>query len=272
MFNCIKESFNLTNKYIILATPLILFSLFSGLYLLLSASGNVIGLVFAVCLFVLMLAAFLSGWFFMLKHAVVGYNEEPNSLIKLFPEGVGEYILPILGLMFNTLVVSFVFMAVAYFAGMKLIGDIGIPADSILKAMVSLPALKAFLLSLTEEQLLKLNAWNLLLFFAMGLTYFVIMFYSPALFFKEKNPFKALFLSLKDLFARNFFKNLGLYFILFSSYFLLSILSTVFGMNVVMHFVFTLLNFYYLVFVAVLVYNYYYTNFVKIGSNVDKLA
>ena len=35
---------------------------------------------------------------------------------------------------------------------------------------------------------------------------------------------------------------------------------------VIMHFVFTLINFYYLVFVAVMVYNYYYKNFVQINE------
>ena len=67
MLNCIKESFNLTNKYIILATPLILFSLLSSLYILFSLGGNLVSLLIALILFILMLAAFVSGWSFMLK-------------------------------------------------------------------------------------------------------------------------------------------------------------------------------------------------------------
>lgn len=67
MLNCIKESFNLTNKYIILATPLILFSLLSSLYILFSLGGNLVSLLIALVLFILMLAAFISGWSFMLK-------------------------------------------------------------------------------------------------------------------------------------------------------------------------------------------------------------
>ena len=155
---------------------------------------------------------------------------------------------------------------VSYFVGMKLIGDIGITPEALTKGMESFTAMKAFLGSLTQEQMFKLNAWNMLLFFTMSVTYFLIMFYSPALFFKEKNPFKAYFVSLKDLFSKKFFTNFGLFLILFVSYFTLSIFTTLFGANVVMHFIFTLINFYYLVFVAVMVYNYYYKNFVQINK------
>ena len=104
----------------------------------------------------------------------------------------------------------------------------------------------------------------------MGLEYFLILFYIPAMFFKSKNPLKALFLALKDLFSKKFFENLGLYLILFISYSILSILTTIFGLNVITHFIFTLINFYYMVFIAVLVFNYYYVNFVKIGGKLDQ--
>ena len=267
MLSYIKDSFQLTNKYIILATPLILFSLLSSLYILFSVGGNLLSLLIALVLFGLMVGAFLSGWFFMIKTCVTNpEQEDPNVLLKEFPAGVGEYFLPVLGLMINTMVISVLLILVSYFVGMKLIGDIGITPEALTKGMESFAAMKTFLGSLTQEQIFKLNAWNMLLFFTMSVTYFLIMFYSPALFFKEKNPFKAYFVSLKDLFSKKFFTNFGLFLILFVSYFILSILTTLFGANVVMHFIFTLINFYYLVFVAVMVYNYYYKNFVQINK------
>ena len=82
MLNCIKESFNLTNKYIILATPLILFSLLSSLYILFSLGGNLVSLLIALVLFILMLAAFISGWSFMLKNSVQEpERDDPNSCL-----------------------------------------------------------------------------------------------------------------------------------------------------------------------------------------------
>lgn len=272
MLKSLKQSFNLTNKYIILATPLILFSLFSSLYILFSINGSVISLVIAVALFFLMLTAFLSGWFFMLKNCVTlpSDNEDVNSLIKDFPAGVGEYFLSVCGLISIIFILASSLLTLAYFAGMKFIGNVGISADALSKALESTPALKAFLMSLSTEQLLKLNEWNLLIFAAMTLTYFLILFYPPALMFKTKNPFKAIALALKDLFSRKFFKNVGIYAFLFITYFALSILTTILGQNIILHFVFTIINFYYLVFAAVLIFDYYYNNFIKIGGNLDE--
>lgn len=265
MFKCIKESFNLTNKYIILATPLILFSLISSLYVLFSLGGNLFGLAFAAILFVLMLCAFLSGWFFMIRKGITSneYDEDPNSLIKEFPAGVGEYFLSAVGMVFTMFLVVLLFLILSYFIGMQFIGDIGISSESFSKAISSVDALKTFLYSLSEEQLLKLNAWNLLLLATMFITYFMLMLYPPAMFFKSSNPFKAYVISLKNLFSKRFIKNVLIYLMLFLSYFVLSILTTIFAANVVTHFIFTLINFYYLVFVGVLIFNYYHTNYLE---------
>ena len=47
-----QKVFNLTNKYIVLATPLILYSLFSTVYMAVSISGGkIINLIFAFILF-----------------------------------------------------------------------------------------------------------------------------------------------------------------------------------------------------------------------------
>lgn len=271
MFNCLKESFKLTNKYIILATPLILFSLFSSLYVLFSLRGDLINMLTALILFVFMLAAFLSGWAYMLKLVVSNsQNEDPNILIKEFPAGVGEYFLSVLGLLLNVLILSALFIFITYYAGMKLIGDVGISTAALSSAFESTEALKDFLMSLPKEQVLKLNLWNLLIFAAMGIEYFLLMFHLPVVVFKNANPFKAFFISLRDLFSKAFFKNVLLYLLIFFSYTILSILTTIFSINVVTHFIFTLVNFYYLVWIAVLVFSYYYTNFIKIGGKFDE--
>lgn len=271
MFSCIKESFNLTNRYIILATPLILFSLLSSLYVLFSIGGNVISLIFAIVLFILMLSAFISGWGYMIKSGIQEpERDDVNSLLKEFPSGVGEYFLSALGAVLNVLLFSGLILLVFYFAGMKFIGSIGITPAAMSAALESAAALKSFIISLPEEQLFRLNAWNLTLLAAIGTDYFLLLFYIPAMMYKSKNPYIALFTSLKDLFCRKFLTNICLYMIIFLSYFVLSILTTIFGINSIAHFVLTLVNFYYLVFIAVLIFNYYYLNFVKIGGTFDK--
>ena len=265
MLNYIKESFKLTNKFIILATPLILFSLLSSLYIIFSMNGNLLGLIFAFILFIMMLGAFLSGWFFMIKQAILSSEEyeDPNFLIKEFPAGVGEYFLNSLGMIINIFMVIALFLVLSYFVGMKFIGQIGISAAAFSKAVVSPEALRTFLLSLSDEQLFRLNALNLLLLSCMIITYFVIFLYPPAMFYKDKNPFKAFFVALKDLFSKNILKNILLYLILFVSYFLISIVTTILGGNILAHFVLTLVNFYYMIFAAVLIFYYYSKNYVN---------
>ena len=273
MINYIKHAFKYTNKYIILATPLILFSLISSLYILFSASGSILGLLITFTLFIMMLTAFLSGWFYMIKLCVQDYEpENPNALIKEFPSGVGEYFLPMLGMIINITVISCILLFISYIIGMKFIGNLNIPSAVLSEAMTSSEALKKFLMSLSQEQLLKLNAWNLLIMLTMGFEYFMVLFYSPAVLFKSKNPFKALFYSLKDLLSSKFLYNMALYFILFASYFFLSVFTTLVSSNPLMHFVCTLANFYYLVFAATSIFYYYFTNFVKIGSKIDKVV
>lgn len=269
MINLLKDSVKLTNKYIVLGTPLILFSLLSSLYLLFSANGTNISLIIAIFLFFLMLGAFLSGWFYIVKECVENREIDPNDLIKDFPSGVGEYFLPCIGLLFNVLIISSIIFLAAYFIGMKTIGDIGFIAQNFNMTTNSAESFKEMLSSLNNEQLIKLNAWNILLFGTMSITYFVMMFYSPALFFKSKNPFISFFISLRDLFNRKFLKNAGLFLIIFVIYIMLSVLTALLGSNIVMHFVFTLANFYFLVLAAVYVYNYYYNNYVKVGGNID---
>jgi len=270
MFKIIRNSFKITNSYIVIATPLILFSLFSSIYIILSSGGNALSLTITAILFFLMLGAFLSGWLFMIKKAVTNPEEEnKDRLIFEFPAGVGEYFLPILGLVVITVFVSIGLTILIAIAGKNIIGNAGITYNQISNAITNVESMKNFISSLTPEQLSKLKAWNLLMLFGMIFNYFILMFYSPAVFFKEKNPFKAFFINIKDTFGRKIFKNIFLYVLIFITYTVLSILTALFGGNIFIHFVLTLINFYYATFVGILIFNYYYSNFAKIGSQVD---
>mgnify|MGYP003290004520 CR=1 FL=1 len=271
MLKNLKNILELTNKYIVLATPLILYSLITGIYLAISFnSGKIIIIFIALFLFFAMSVAFIAGWFKMIKDTVIGnYDENPNSLIKLFPEGVGEYFLPSAVAIVNLVVFFTIMLLLACVIGIKFIGDPGIPSHVLTKAMASTQSLKAFLMSLSAEQLAKLNLWNIHILLSTALAYFLIIFYFPVLFFKTKNPFKAFFIGLKDLFCRKFFITLGVFLIIFISYFIISIMSAISSGNLILHFCATLLNFYYVVVVAVGVFYYYYHNFVEIGKNID---
>lgn len=268
-----KKIFELTNRYIILGTPLILFSLLSTIYLAVSARGTVIHLLIAIILFGLMTAAFIAGWFNMVKKAVLEPDrEDVNSLIKEFTPGVGEYFLPSLGVILNVIVISIIILIIASIIGMKTIGNPNISIEALNTAVQTPESLKVFLTSLSKEQLIKINAWNLLLLGAMAFTYFLEILYLPAMFFKNKNPFIAFFISLKDLFSRKFFTTLGIFILLFVVYSIISILSALFIKSTILHFLITLANFYFVTCASVGVFYYYHNNFIKsqIGQNIDE--
>jgi len=271
MFKTIKESIKITNENIVIATPLILFSLLSTIYLIFSTGKSSIATLFTIILFFLMLCAFLSGWFYMIMKAVKEPDIDKNTLItESFFSGVGEYFLSAIGMVFILLFLSFGIFALAVIAGKYFIGNPGVTYAQLSEAMATVESMKSLLTSLSPEQLLKINLWNGLMFFAMTLNYFIVMFYAPAIYFKKKNPFIAFFVSLKDIFSRKFFSNCGLYILVTFGYFLLSILTTILNSNIFAHFILTLLNFYFVSFCAVLIFNYYYSNFAKIGSNIDQ--
>lgn len=269
MLKIIRESFRITNGNIVIATPLIFFSILSSLYLIFSSGGSKIGLLFSAILFFLMLGAFLSGWFMMITKAVKENETEDSALIAEFPSGVGEYFLSVLGMIIKIIIISAVIIILAALAGKKFIGDPGVSYTQVMQSASDVETMKTFVNTLTPEQLLKINAWNTLFFLTLLFNYFILMFYPAAIFFKAKNPFKAFFISLKDTFGHKFFKNAGLFLLIFLSYTIISACSAILGKNILIHFILTLVNFYYLTFVSILVFNYYYSNFAKIGSNID---
>ena len=207
----------------------------------------------------------------MVMKAVKEPTVDKNNLIsESFFSGVGEYFVPIMGMIIIMAVISSIVIVAATFLGKYYIGNPGISSTELSNALYSIDTMKNFVESLTQEQLIKINLWNALLFIALLINEFVIMLYAPSIFFKKKNPFIAFFISIKDLFSRHFFKNIGIFLFVFIIYTTLSTLTTIFNNNIIAHFILTLANFYFISYLVVLVFNYYYSNYAKIGSNIDQ--
>ena len=269
-----QKVFNLTNKYIVVATPLILFSILVNIYIFMSASaGNkVINLVCAPFIIFLMCSAFISGWFGMIKSAIINPDRnEPNSLISEFPQYVGEYFLSSLGLMFILFLINLLLVVLIYISGMHFIGNPGISSAAFAKAAADTETLKTFIYSLPTYQLTKLCFWNLLIISGITFGYFTVFLYIPTLFFKTKNPIKAYFISLKNLLGRKIILNALLYFLIFVLYLLISLISALTAGNMLLSFLMTLVSFYFMSAAAIGVFYYYHNNFVKpqIGENVN---
>jgi len=226
---------------------------------------------FSIILLFLMLCAFLSGWLYMAAKIVKEPNIDKNILItESFFSGVGEYFLSMMGMVFIVLILSICFYIGTVVLGKHLIGSVGVTNAQVSSAMISTEAMKNFVLSLTSEQIVKINLWIALMSVSTLFYHFITMFYVPAMYFKKKNPFVAFLISLKDLFSRKFLQNCVLFIYATCGYFLLYFLAVLFDINKFTHFIFTLLFFYFISFVVVLIFNFYYANYAKVGSCIDK--
>ena len=111
MIKYFVDAFKVTNNNIILATPLILFMLLTTLYngVFGSANSNQIVAFLGLITYFLMWSAFLAGWLYIVRQAVL-YNFENLSreektrksfgLMNLMLKGIGEYFLSFLGILF----------------------------------------------------------------------------------------------------------------------------------------------------------------------------
>ena len=269
-----RTVFNLTNKYVILITVLILYSLITNVYAVFFMAGNVklIGIILAIIILILMSAVFTAGWCKMIVSAIADpESDDPNALIKVFPEGVGEYILPVLG----SIVVLSVFFGVTGFltlkAGSHFIGNPHIDFGRLAKIGNDMTAAKSFMESLSPIQIKQLLRWNQLFLIYITSSYFILFLYIPAIFYKSANSIKAFFISLRDLFSKKIIKTTGVFLIIFLANILISMLTAISGSNAIMSFVVTLLGFYILTASVIGIFSYYNNNFVKsyLGRNID---
>ena len=284
IFNYFSDALKITNSNIILATPLILFTIFASSYLYIAPANN-INMSIVLILFFAMTAAFFSGWFYTIKLAINSFDttefvkpvantpEEKESerqtenikgdvfyLLKQFPTGVGKYFLEyffLVGLFF--LLLTFVILF-TYKAAYALIGNIGISRPDLFFALSTPETMVELLKSLTPEQQQKLSQWNLFFLLTTTLYSFIVMFWAPEIVFKNMSVLNAFITSVVNLFKK-FFKSLTIFAYLMFIYFIISILSVLISSKIV-GFLLTVLYFYFLVYAAVLVFLFYKKEFI----------
>ena len=270
MIKTINKAFELLRDNIIIIQPLIFYLLILGFVSRpITLDGTYThASIFALIVSVLFTAAFLAGWFYIVKLAISMKNEvyetpeEKNlaalSLLKQFFTGVGEYFVPVL-FGFLIFVLAFIgFLFLAYKIGLHYIGTPEL-TPQLVKALNS-GSYKAIsdLVSAPEsyQSLKTLSYWG---FYITGLSVifsFLTMFYAPAVLYDTRNPFKAIFLNFKFLFL-NFFGSLII--ILFLTFLntLVSIFNLLSAMNIIFAIISLLLMFLYMSYYVMLVFLYY---------------
>ena len=274
MLKLFKNAFKLTNEGIILATPLILFIWLKTIYLTF-AKGVVDTLpeaFSAIITLLCMVGAFCAGWFYMVKESIelsqkefildTDRAKEILNLIKKIPTGIGKYFLSFVGMSLVTLVIFGLFAVCIYKLGMHFIGSIDFTAEQIKNAMVSPQDMKAFLDSLSLEQLYKLGNWNLLFMAASTIMSYLLLLWVPEIIYKTQNPVAALFKSIKKLFVK-FGKSIALFMYLTFLNFALSFANTFSLLHPIIYMLMMIAYFYFLVYVVVLIFSYYDKEFNK---------
>lgn len=286
IFRYFSDALKITNSNIILATPLILFSIFASSYLFIAPANRVFNIGIILILFFAITAAFFSGWFYTIKLAINSFDttefvkpvantpEEKESerqtenikgdvfyLLKQFPTGVGKYFLEyffMAALFF--LLLTFVVLF-TYKLGYMLIGSIGISRPDLFFALSTPETMVELIKSMTPEQQIKLSQWNLFFLLTTTLYSFVIMFWAPEIVFKKVSVFNALVGSIGKLFKK-FFRALTIFAFLMLIYFIISIFSVLIPSNII-GFMLTVLYFYFLVYAAVLIFLFYKKEFME---------
>lgn len=272
MLNLFKNAFRLTNEGVLLAIPLVFFIWIMAIYL--SFAKHVVDTLpealSAVVTLLFMAAAFLAGWFNMVKEMInisnkpfVTDEDRARDLVcvaKSFTSGIGKYFLSFLGLSILAVIIFIICGGFVYKLGMHFIGSIDFTAAQIKGAMASPEDMKAFLDSLSLEQLYKLGKWNLLFMAGSTLVSFLGMLWVPEILYKTLNPLTALFKSLKKLFVR-FNKSLVLFIYLSFLNVVISFANTFAALHPLLYMLLMVIYFYFMVYMVVLIFSYYEKEF-----------
>ena len=268
MTNILKDAIKITNDSIILATPLILFMWLLGTYIAITKSAvNTLPLIIlSFVTTVFMVAAFSAGWFYMVKKSIqlskqffvidADRAKATFNILKKMPSGIGKYFLSFLGMLLFAFTIVSILGFLVFKLGMLLIGNLNLDPNQLKTVMSSTADMKAFLDSLSFEQLIKLNNWNLLFLGTTSIITFLFMLWIPEIIWQTKNPFLALFRSIKKIFKR-FWKSLKLYIFISVLNFIVSFISTFALTNPIFYFIMLVVYFYFLVYIVVLLFTYY---------------
>ncbi len=276
MIKVFKDAFKVSSENIVLATPLLVFLLLINIYLIVAKDAVKVlpsALLFFLTL-LLMISAFMSGWFYMIKTAIYNFKNkvlhrenETFKLINEFPVGIADYMGPYIGLSIAFLIFGDIVLVSVYYIGLNLIGSIGVTSSQFISATEAPVAMQALIDSMTKTQVLKLNYWYFLIMFSLQIFSLFTMFWPVELLYSTKNPIKALFYSVKRIFQRP--QSILLFIVISVLNVIMMILNYISMFNPISYFVMTLIYFYFIVYIFVLLFLYYEE---KIKGNSNSIA
>lgn len=274
MFKLLKDAIKITNDNIILATPLLLFMLILSLYIGFSRmSVNSLPVLLLSCITVVfMTAAFFAGWFYMVKKAIKLSKETfvldsdkaraTLDLIKKMPSGIGKYFWSFLGLIVLALIIMSIVMPAIIKLSLFVVGPLGLDAASMKDALASADGMKIFIDSLSGEQIIKLFKIEMIFILFSAIFSYLFMLWIPEIIYSTKNPFMAIFKSIKKVFKQPW-KLFKLFIFTWLLNFILSFVNTFSVINPLIYLIVMVLYFYFIVYLVVLLFLYYEREFTE---------
>jgi hypothetical protein len=215
---------------------------------------------------ILMWAAFLSGWGYAVRQAIISHYSDENEKEKLFHtfnvfskmlKGIGDYFLSFVGVFFIIIVFMLIVVTIASLIGKSFIGEININVEE-LKNVLTLgnAAISEYVHKLPIETIKNLFLWIQVLFFSMTVVWFSCFFLTAAVLKNSKNPFKAFLIQSKFIWT-NFLSTAVFFLIINILQVIVVLLAFLFTSNFILSFVYLFLEFYFMVYSIVTVFLFY---------------
>lgn len=262
MFKCFKESFNITYENLICISPLILFMILLSLYLGAAKVSivNVLSLFISIVSLITMFAIFLSGWFYMIKMAIINSRfslinlQKDFELLKVFPTGVADYFLTFVYFIICSIILLGLIYFFDYAIAVKFIGKLNFEINDLI-TLKDLTTLQYLFSDLTYEQIIKLSGWSFL-YVVSTITYalFTLM-WVPYLVFRTKNVFLALWYSITDAFTSPKLLTLLLGLVIINCVF--AVINSYIMLNPFLFFIMTVIYIFFIAQMSILIFLYY---------------
>ena len=268
MGKILKDTFTILNRHLWLLFLFMMLSYIGLIYfgMVKSSAHSVAQLVIGALTLLFIVVASVAGFFNSLRNTVDSeYIEHDNSkfdLLKTFPKGVADYFLTSFGVIVLYFVLSSAMFALGIMIGKNLIGSFSFSATDFANAFGSMDALMEFQKRMTQDDYVKLSQWHLLYVTLSSILTYLLLYWLPETFYNTKNPVLSLFRAVKKAILHPL-KTIQLFVLIviinLISSVIMALMLPVSALMFLVYFVY----FYALLFIMLLMFNFYRYNFVE---------
>lgn len=267
MIKILKNSFLILNKNLWLLFLFMTINYIGIVYFsfLFSNANSIPKLLIGIVTLIFIVIAGISGFFNTLKNTIDSFYEKKEvsnfDLLKSFPKGVAQYILPALGILILYFIITTVVFGFALQFGKHFIGLFSFDSQALLKAFGSVEELAEFQKMMTPDDIIRLTRWHLLYVLVSSVLTYLFLYWLPEVFYKTSNPVIALGSALKKSLVHPIITVklfLAVILINLATSVIMAIMLPISFLMFLVYFVY----FYGFLFILILMFNYFRVNFV----------